>query len=233
MPWIGHPKPLSRLKLLVVPAGKRRRNVITGAFRGLSLEMDLRHQTQLFLGLHEREVYRDLRALAGGIRSAVDIGAAEGEYALFFLIRTNALTVLAVEPAAELRDAMRRNADSNPHHRGQLKICPYFVGEVDDQERRTLDTIAGSLAGPCLVKVDVDGGEMDVLRGAQAMLTRSDVRWLIETHSQELEQQCIEILSTTGHKSHVVRNAWWRIAIPENRPVTHNRWLVAWKRQPA
>lgn len=229
MPWVGHPKPLSQLKLLVVPSGKHRRTIVSGAFRGLTMQMDLRDQTQLFLGLHEREVYNNLRGLAKNIRSAVDVGAAEGEYTLFFLLRANAEVVLAVEPDAELRTALQRNLDSNAHHRGIVQLSEYFVADVDENGRRKLDTIAASLAGPCLVKVDVDGGEADVLRGAQAMLSRLDVRWLIETHSQELEQECLRILSSAGHETRVIPNAWWRFLVPENRPVDHNRWLVAWK----
>jgi hypothetical protein len=122
---------------------------------------------------------------------------------------------------------MKRNIDSNPNKGSNVQIAPYFIGAVNDHERRTLDAIAGAMLGPCLVKVDVEGGEMDVLRGAQAMLARPDVRWLIETHSRELEDGCIEILSSSGYEFRVVKNSWWRVLIPENRAIPHNRWLVA------
>jgi hypothetical protein len=230
LPWVGHPKPLSQLKLLVVPRGKRRRKILTGAFRGLTMEMELRDQTQLFLGLHEREVYNNLQVLARNIRTAIDVGAAEGEYTLFFLLRAKADRVVAVEPDADLREVLQRNLNSNPHDRGRVELCEYYVADIDENRRRRLDTIAASLAGPCLVKIDVDGGEVDVLRGAQIMLSRPDVRWLIETHSHELERECLKILSVAGHEARVITNAWWRFLVPENRPIDHNRWLVAWKR---
>lgn len=229
MPWVNHPKPLSRLKAALVPKGEARRRVVTGAFRGLSFEMDLRRQLQLFLGLHERELYRYLRTLSRGIRSAVDVGAADGEYALYFLLRAKAEFVIAVEPVADLRAAVHRNVKFNSRGKGTLEVCPYFVAEADGADRRTLDSLASGLDTPCLIKVDVDGGELDVLRGSTVMLGRAGVRWLIETHSQDLERECLRILGQAGHQCRVVPNAWWRIIVPEMRPIPHNRWLVAWK----
>ena len=91
----------------------------------------------------------------------------------------------------------------------------------------TLDQVARDLPGPILVKMDIDGGETDALAGAPELIRRRDSRWIIETHSPELELQVIAALSGFGKTVQVVPNAWWRVAVPELRPIPHNRWLVA------
>jgi hypothetical protein len=75
--------------------------------------------------------------------------------------------------------------------------------------------------------MDVDGGEEEVLDGAGAMLRTGQVRWLIETHSADLERACARRLTEHGYRVVLVRNAWWRALVPEQRPSSHNRWLVA------
>jgi hypothetical protein len=86
-----------------------------GAFKGLRMSLDLAHQTQLYVGTFERETARWLQRLASGIQTAVDVGAAEGEYTLYFLLRTSATSVLAFEPS----DAMRRQLTQNVQEYGR------------------------------------------------------------------------------------------------------------------
>ena len=67
---------------------------------------------------------------------------------------------------------------------------------------------------------------MDVLRGADALIKRPQVRWIIETHTPKLERDCLAILQAAGYQTRVVPNAWWRVILPEMR-IGHNRWFVA------
>lgn len=224
------PGPLSIIKNKIVPSGRFTRRVKTGAFRGLRLELDLRHETQVWLGLAEREVHRWLRKLSVGINSGIDIGAASGEYALYFLTQTSASTVLAFEPHGESRELFIRNITLNGLQKDpRWKLLEQFVGTSDEAPYCTLNSISHHVQGPCLIKIDVDGGEGAILRGADVLLDRPDVRWIIETHSQALEMDCLHILNTAGYKTQVVPNAWWRGVIPEQRPIPLNRWLIAYR----
>ena len=191
------------------------------------MELDLRHQTQLFLGLHERELYRALWRLAPLARGAVDVGAAEGEYTLFFLARTRAETVIAVEPSALLTSILLRNVTANELDGRRLEACQYLLGESDQDTERRLDSVAESLQFPAVIKIDVDGAEAAVLRGAPGLLKRRDVHWIVETHTKSLEEECLSIFGAEGLSFRIVRNSWWRVIVPENRPVIHNRWIVA------
>ena len=74
----------------------------------------------------------------------------------------------------------------------------------------------------------IEGAEVKALGGAAVLLHRLDVRWLIETHSADLERECLDILHLAGYKTRVISPAWWRFFLPEQR-CGHNRWLAAAK----
>ena len=221
---------LSRLKNLVVPAERRPRRIAFGPFRGITMPLSLQHQSQIYLGLFEREVHAWLVRLSRGIRSAIDIGAASGEYTLFFLTRTQAEKVWAFEPDPECLPLLRESLQLNSVEQSRrLEISTAMVSDCDGPGKATLDSLAGSIPLPCFIKMDVDGAEAEILRGAAKLNALDGVRWLIETHSAELERQCVAVLRAAGFETAIIRNAWWRAVIPELRPIAHNRWLAAWK----
>lgn len=218
----------SRLKKLVLPSGRAPRAILAGLLRGLTMHLDLAHDSQRWLGLQERELHGWLQKFSAGIATAIDVGASDGMYTLFFLGKTTARKVLAFEPNAESLRRLKENLKENglEGDPGLEMVCKY-VGARNEGDVTTLDSFLPTLIPPCLVKVDVDGGEADVLRGAQELLAVRDVRWIIEVHSQGLENECLQILEEAGYRTRRIPNAWWRRFIPELRPIEVNHWLAA------
>lgn len=216
-----------RVKNRVITPGARPRMIRTGVFRGLWMQLDLRDHTQVFLGLYERELHKWVRALGERAVSAIDVGAADGAYSLYFLKRTGMRAVHAFEPDPAARGTLLTNLRLNALERdNRLQLFDRPAG-TGASSTIALDSLAASLYVPCVVKVDVEGGEVDVLTGARELLRRPGVAWIIETHSAALERDCMRIFGTHGLDVRIVSPAWWRIAIPEARPIPHNRWLVA------
>lgn len=195
------------------------------------MNLDLAHQTQLYLGLSERELYKYFRQLSADINTAIDVGAAEGIYTLYFLAKTPAKKVFAFEPDSAERAMLRTNLDMNSLAGDKrFELSAKYVGKWDIDSECTLDSLLPSISPSCLIKVDVEGGEVNVLQGASKLLSLPQIRWIIETHSKELEDQCIQLFSQVGYVTTIVPNAWWRLLIPELRyPRLHNRWLIAVK----
>jgi len=218
----------SYLKGLVFPQGKTSRIIRGGMLAGLRMEVDFAHHTQLWLGLQERELAGWFRRFSRGICTALDVGANEGIYTLYFLARTPARKVLAFEPLPENLLHLKNNLALNQLDSDQrLEIVPKFVGSSRGDECIALDAFSDAIICPSLIKVDIDGGEMELLQGARKILSMSGVRWIVEVHSKHLEEQCLEILQKAKYRTVVVPNAWWRYFLPELRHVELNHWLVA------
>lgn len=215
---------LSAIKQCIIPRGRSVRTIKTGAFHGLRMCLDLTSQSQMYLGIAEREVHRWLKQASKDINTAIDIGAAEGEYALYFLANTMAHRVIIVEPDRQSHALLTENLRLNGF--GASERAPIIATYVAN-DMFALDQLESVITLPCCVKIDVDGGETSILRSATQLLMMPQMRWLIETHSVELEKECSEILASFGYRTTIIPNAFWRLVVPELRVSPQNRWLVA------
>jgi predicted RNA methylase len=191
------------------------------------MRLDLQVQSQLYVGLFERELHPWITRLSQGVRCVVDIGAGDGEYSLFGLAKTNADRVLAFEPSFEMCRRLRENVNHSPRPE-RLQIYQTAIGSTDTPTQTSVATLAQRVLVPCLLKMDIDGGEANVLRlASEHLLAINGLRWIVETHSKSLEDACAAIFTQAGYSVQTIPNAWWRRVIPEQRVSPHNRWLVA------
>jgi hypothetical protein len=59
------------------------------------------------------------------------------------------------------------------------------------------------------------------------LLSCVNVDILVETYSSEPERHCVNFLKEVGYTCRIIKDAWWRSLIPQQRPREHNRWLFA------
>jgi hypothetical protein len=59
------------------------------------------------------------------------------------------------------------------------------------------------------------------------LLSCVNVDILVETYSSEPERHCVNFLEEVGYTCRIIKDAWWRSLIPQQRPREHNRWLFA------
>jgi hypothetical protein len=222
-------RPLSYLKTKIVPSGIRPLTIPFGPFRKITLELSLQTEMQMYLGLFEKETHSWIEALTCNIATAIDAGAAYGEYTVFFLMKTNADAVYAFEPGTDLHGRLRTNLQLNSlKGTNRLKLFSQCLGSTASEGVMSLDSLLPEISFPCFIKVDVDGEEEEILKGAERLNQREGVHWLIETHSHNLEIACETRLRRANFKTVIIPNAWWRAVLPELRPFRHNRWLAAW-----
>ena len=218
----------SHFKRLVFPKGEAPRMIRGGLLQGVMMQLDFAHHTQRWLGLYERELDSHFRRLSEGIHTAIDVGASDGMYTLYFLAKTSAQKVLVFEPDARNLQLLKGNLELNNLARAdRLEIVPARVGASVESGTITLDSFSHSIVPPCLIKVDIDGGEVDLLRGARTLLHLPEMRWIIEVHSKTLEQSCLQMFREAEYRTEVIPNTWWRHFLPELRPGELNRWLLA------
>lgn len=224
-------KPILFIKKLFMPKGIAPRRIKFGICKGLIMQLDLNHQSQIYLGLYEREIYKWLKKISSGINTAIDIGAAYGQYTLFFLKKTNSKKIISFEPEANCLNIFKTNLKLNGFAESErFRLIEKFVGVKEDSLNCMLDSFISDITCPCLFKIDVEGAEVDVLKGSRKILELKGISWLIETHSKQCEEDCIKILKSSGFDITIIFNPWWRAIIPELRILEHNRWLVAVKK---
>ncbi len=221
---------LSAVKVALVSGGERPHKVPFGLYRNLILNLSLRDRSQLFLGLWERETYPYIRTAARRCRWVIDVGSGRGELCLFFLKQPGAHRVIAVEPCEIERQRMSRNLALNGYKTSDLVLVTSLIGRSQEPGFVRLDDVPAGAEGRGFIKIDVDGGEIEVLQSGKQLLSHAaSADILVETHSISLERECFALLSSLGFDCQIIKNAWWRSIIPEHRPIGHNRWLWATK----
>ena len=217
---------LSKAKSLLFPSGCELHQVKFGLLRGLTLPLDLQHQSQTYFGTWEREHYGWTHRLSRDICTFVDIGANHGIMTAYGAARTGARRILAFEPRTDLHSVIETSVEMNGEV-DTFMLDNRFVSNATTDTSVCLDNFADEICYPCFLKVDVDGGEEEVLRGAEQVFTNGDARLLLETHSKALEDACLDVLAGYGYETRIIDNAWWRFILPEQRGCAHNRWLAA------
>lgn len=155
------------------------------------------------LGTYEKELHGVVEGLASKRwASVIDVGAAEGYYAVGFAMRLRDARVIAYEMDANGRNLLRRNATSNG-----------VIDRLDVRGECTasdLDKAIADAERPTLVVLDVEGAEADLIRGVAAE-RRKTVTFLIEVHdfaskgNVTITAQLHELLGAT-HKIETLRS---------------------------
>jgi hypothetical protein len=182
---------------------------------------------QIYLGLWERETHKYIKCRRRNVHWFIDVGAGSGELCLVFK-KAGTKTVVAAEPASSEVALLHQNFLVNGLDPSELLTITKCIGTHRDCIR--LDEIKVDRREPGFIKIDVDGSELDVLKsGARLLSFAANLTILVETHSKDLEDNCKLYLECCGFQTNVIPNAWWRLVIPEQRPVPHNRWIWAKK----
>jgi hypothetical protein len=206
------------LKRRLLPSPGSRRLPL-GIGRGIHLTIDFQHHTRLYLGLYEIELNRHVRRLCKPGVTSFDVGGGMGYDALVLARLTGSWVVsFEADPAACRR--IQENLSVNPEG-ARIRTVQAMVGPPGAEV--TLDRYAKEVGVPAFVKIDVDGDELHVLRGAERLLVEHRPSLIVETHSRDLERLCGQFLVDHGYRPLLVkqRQVW-----KERRP-DDNRWLVA------
>jgi FkbM family methyltransferase len=93
---------------------------------------------------------------------------------------------------------------------GKLSTSSFQADNQSGQKIRVravaLDALlaAGEVQPPTLMKVDVEGAELMLLRGARNLLATHRPKLFMEIHSRELGRECRAFLEPLGYEIHVV-----------------------------
>lgn len=229
---------LLRLPLRLIPAGSVL-PILQGRLRGKKWIVGA-GEHGYWLGSYE---LRKRKAFEAEIRPAAvvyDIGANVGFYTILAADLVGpAGRVYAFEPLGRNVDYIRRHAALN-----RFENIEVFEAAVADQggeaffdpgasiatghisetgtvkvRQMSLDELlaAGEIFPPDIIKVDVEGAEHAVFRGAQKLVEQFQPLIFLDTHGREVHDQTVQFLTDKGYG----------IEILDGRPLAESKELIA------
>jgi FkbM family methyltransferase len=128
-------------------------------------------------------------------------------------IRANNLTNCVVEGVAisdfggEAQFSLERNNANSHLSELQVSHMRSSCAEKIDVKTMTLDAfVSQAHVKPDLIKIDVEGAEMKVLRGAEGILREYKPTCLISTHSSDLFHACLNFMLALDYKVECLNN---------------------------
>jgi len=193
------------------PAGRREvLPVSSGLLKGTLLDVDPRKQRDMIAGTYESEVQNALAKHLKPGQIAFDVGAHLGFFTLLMArLVGDGGTVVSVEPDPFMAPKLEANLKSN--HAGNVQVVRKAAGTQDEERRFTpgagggighladdgeievsatsLNRLAAQFGVPNLVKVDVEGGELEVLAGAGDLLSSNKCTFVVEVHDGQIQSE--------------------------------------------
>ncbi|HEX2052615.1 MAG TPA: FkbM family methyltransferase [Actinomycetota bacterium] len=205
----------------VAPAGRREvLQVRDGLLKGALLDVDVRKQRDMIAGTYESEVQRLLSEHVRPGQVAFDVGAHLGFFTLLLArLVGDGGRVVSVEPDPFLGPKLQANLEKNDASNvtvvraaaGTVAAERRFVsgggggiGHLGDEgdlqvDGTTLDDLARRFGTPDLVKIDVEGGEVEVLRGAPELLSTGRPVVVVEVHDSAMEAEARQLLDEMSY----------------------------------
>lgn len=197
--------------------------VVAGPLRGMTLHIDPRVQADVYVGAYERRLSRHVRGILRPGDRAFDVGSHLGYFGILMATAVGAAgEVVCFEPDPGLHQALEDNVERNRERMAaSVSVVRLAIGaspgrtsfETGGHSTRgrlnagggvevdviTLDEAAERYGVPRFVKVDVEGGELDVLTGAAGVVAAGTTAFGIEIHSRVLGADCRALLEDAGY----------------------------------
>lgn len=141
----------------------------------------------------------------------IDVGANYGDSAIWWA-NTFKSKVIAFEPLKDVFGVLEENIRINNANVTAYNVAlgngdiivgsseGYMFSAGGDLNMRTEKLDNYSFERVDLLKIDVEGFELEVLKGAENTIRKFNPRIIIETHSKELRRKCHEFLMTLGYR---------------------------------
>ena len=205
-----------------------------GPFRGARIVLNPRNSLRKVMGLYEHELNGWLEQALPRVRRIIDVGAHDGYFtfgcaAAFRRLRKGG-EVIAVEPQAVHVALLRQSLAAQMGNSISINIIQAFVGREPKPGVITLDSVQFGSANSndktnTLIKIDVDGPEIDVIEGGRSWLHPSNL-FMIEVHEEPFLDRLRAIFAENNLRLVQTNQRPLPVLGREMRP-QNNWWLVS------
>lgn len=177
-------------------------NILTGPFRGARIILNPACSKRKILGIYEHILNPWLHQILPHVEVVWDVGANDSysTYGCAQAIKRHHWqgTIIAFEPGLAAQPALSTPA-TWPQYAGiEFEFIPLFVGDISNQSTTTLDQTYQEHPAldhkPSLIKVDVEGGEVEVLKGGTTLLKKPH-HWVVEVHGDHLLEPVLDFFA--------------------------------------
>jgi hypothetical protein len=164
--------------------------ILRGPFKGATIHLNPRHSVRKILGVYEHELNSWLEAVLPRINTVVDVGASEGYFtfgcAAAFRRLNKSGKIIAFEPEKIAFDRLQSGLKDQQSDQAPISLHNSFVGAQCGPDTTTLDDFFLRQSNEkrpenALIKIDVEGAELDVIAGSSLWLNPTNY-FLIEVH---------------------------------------------------
>jgi FkbM family methyltransferase len=227
-----------RLPLRLLPAGAVV-PIVSGPAAGLKWILGSGPHS-CWLGINERRKRRMLAALLRPGAVFFDVGANVGSFTLLAArLVGDGGRVVAFEPVPANVRFLQRHLNLNRFtnvdvfqlaaaaQAGSVRFettSDRLRGHIADHGQTRVASVSidqlvaeGAVPLPSCIKIDVEGGELDVLRGGRQVITRAMPHLFVATHSDRLRAECSQLLEGIGYRIEKIDGPWELFAAPRGR----------------
>jgi hypothetical protein len=185
-------------------------------------------------GLYEHELNVWLEHALQCVTRVIDVGANDGYFtfgcAAAFRRLGKTGEIIAFEPQREHVDTLQESLDRQPSATTKIRLLQTLVGGEVGPGVTILDAIRWDIGEPTcrthtLVKIDVEGAELEVLHGATSWLKRTNY-FIVEVHEESLLEKIERLFAAEGLRLNRLNQRPLPLVGREMRSET-NWWLVS------
>src|SRR5262249_36121053 len=191
------------LRRYLLPDRIQATRILRGPFRGAVVMMNPRNSLRKIFGLYEHELNSWLTHVLPRVTRVLDVGANDGYFTFGCVAAFRRLgkvgEVIAFEPQQQHMNSLRESMDKQPIGATQVSLMQLSVGSELGPGNTTLDAVRCRLGDPenrthTLVKIDVEGAELEVLKGAMSWLNPSNY-FVIEAHQESFLKTIVQLFA--------------------------------------
>jgi hypothetical protein len=203
--------------------------VLRGPFRGARIVMNRRESLRKIFGLYEHELNGWLNEALKRVTRVLDVGANDGYFCFGCAAAFRRLgikgTIIAFEPQAQHAQTLRESVAAQEQGDTPVEIVQKLVGREIAEGMTTLDALDVADHEHTLIKIDVEGAEVDVIAGAQRWLGGTNL-FVIEVHRREYLETLTKMFAAHRHELRQIDQQPLPILGRETRDEA-NWWLVS------
>lgn len=208
--------------------------ILSGPFRGAIIKLNPRYSLRKVFGIYEHELNEWLERVLPRVDTVLDVGANDGYFsfgcAAAFRRFSKSAEIIAFEPVLQHFEELKSSLYNQPKNKIQISLHNCLVGSEVKSGMTTLDAIAhqrntSKQHTNVLIKVDVEGAELEVIAGASLLLNPTNY-FLIEVHDASFLDILTQRFSVEGIKLRQVNPQALPIVGREKRSES-NWWLVS------